>query len=70
MFLTMKTMTETTAAAVVIMAECCQFISGHSGFMISVAGQQGHDGSTEPCWYMKGNPAVPCTKATAGEQME
>lgn len=51
------------------MAEGCRFISGHRGFMISVAGQQGHDGIAEPCWYMKGYPTVPCTKATAGEQM-
>ncbi len=68
MFLTITTMTETTAAAVV-MAEGCRFISGYRGFMISVAGQQGHDGIAEPCWYMKGYPTVPCTKATAGEQM-
>lgn len=39
-FLIITTMTETTAAAVV-MAEGCRFISGHRGFMISVAGQAG-----------------------------
>lgn len=51
------------------MADGCQFISGHRGFMISLTGHQGHDGSTEPCWSMKSYPTVPCMKATTGEQM-
>lgn len=67
-FLITTTMTETTAAAVV-MAEGCWFISGHRAFMIWVAGQRSHDGSAEPCRDMKGYPTVPCMKATAGEQM-
>lgn len=51
------------------MAKGCWFISGHRALIISVADQQGHDGSAEACWDMKGYPTVPCTKATAGEQM-
>lgn len=62
MFLIITTMTE-TAAAEVVTTEGCWVFSGHRDFMISVAGQQGLDGSTEPCWGMES------MKATAGEQM-
>ncbi len=68
LFLILTTMTTKTAAAVII-ASGRQFISGHRDFTVSGTGQRGHDGGTESCWYMKGYPAVPCRKATAGEQM-